>query len=109
MRDVRGARLRERARRNRRRTESRVAVQSRIVLEPSAQEVVDLTSTHPFIYELEPATARKVLDDLQAAPIDKLPVDDEWITVPSPAGDARVRIVRPVGAASPLPVIVYMH
>ena len=50
-----------------------MAVQSRIVLEPSAQGIVDATSMPPFIYELEPAAARKVLDDLQAAPIDKLP------------------------------------
>ena len=62
---------------------SAMAVQSRIVLEPSAQDVVDATSTPPFLYELEPAAARKVLEDLQAAPIDKLPVEEEWITVPA--------------------------
>ena len=86
-----------------------MAVQSRIVLEPSAQAVVDATSEPPFIYELEPTAARKVLIDLQAARIDKLPVDDEWITVPSDFGDVRVRIVRPAGASAVLPVIVYMH
>lgn len=36
-------------------------------------------------------------------------MDEEWITVPSPAGDARVRIIKPQGATGPLPVIVYMH
>ena len=86
-----------------------MAVQSRIVLEPSAQGIVDATSTPPFLYELEPAAARKVLDDLQAAPIDKLPVDEEWITVPAAVGDVRVRIVKPVGSPGTLPVIVYMH
>jgi acetyl esterase len=86
-----------------------MTVQSRVVLEPSAQAVVDATSTPPFIYELEPSEARKVLDDLQAAPIDKLPVDEEWITIPSDFGDARVRIVRPVDSSATLPVIVYMH
>jgi acetyl esterase len=50
-----------------------------------------------------------VLDDLQAAPIDKLPVDEEWITVPADVGDARVRIIKPVGSSGILPVIVYMH
>jgi acetyl esterase/lipase len=79
------------------------------VLEPSAQAIVDATSTPPFIFELEPSEARKVLDDLQAAPIDKLPVDEEWITIPSNFGDARVRIVRPVDSSATLPVIVYMH
>jgi acetyl esterase/lipase len=79
------------------------------VLEPSAQGIVDATSTPPFLYELEPAAARKVLEDLQAAPIDKLPVDEEWVTVPAAVGDVRVRIVRPVDAAEVLPVVVYMH
>ena len=86
-----------------------MAVQSRIVLEPSAQAIVDATSQPPFLYELEPAAARKVLDDLQAAPIDKLPVQEEWITVPAAVGDARVRIIKPVDSAGTLPVIVYMH
>jgi acetyl esterase len=86
-----------------------MSVQSRVVLEPSAQEIVDATSTPPFIYELEPVAARKVLDDLQAAPVDKLPIEEEWITVPADVGDARVRIIRPVGRSGTLPVIVYMH
>jgi acetyl esterase/lipase len=86
-----------------------MAVQSRVILEPSAQEVVDITSTPPFLYELGPEGARKVLNDLQAKPVDKLPVDEEWITVPADVGDARVRIVKPQGATGPLPVIVYMH
>jgi acetyl esterase len=86
-----------------------MAVQSRIVLEPSAQGVVDATSTPPFIYELEPPAARKVLEDLQAGPIEKLPVEEEWITVPADVGDARVRIVKPVGSSGMLPVVVYLH
>lgn len=86
-----------------------MAVQSRVILEPSAQEVVDITSTPPFLYELGPVGARKVLNDLQAKPVDKLPVEEEWITVPADVGDARVRIVKPRGATGPLPVIVYMH
>jgi acetyl esterase len=86
-----------------------MSVQSRIVLEPSAQAIVDATSTPPFLYELEPVAARKVLDDLQAAPVEKLPVEEEWITVPAEVGDARVRIVKPVESSGTLPVIVYMH
>jgi acetyl esterase len=86
-----------------------MTVQSRVVLEPSAQGIVDATSTPPFLYELEPAAARKVLEDLQAQPIDKLPVEEEWVTVPAGVGDVRVRIVRPVDAPGMLPVIVYMH
>src|ERR1700757_103478 len=82
---------------------------STIVLEPAAQQVADAFSKPPFLYAMTPADARKVLEDAQSAPVSKLPVDEEWITVPSPAGDARVRIVKPQGAAGMLPVIVYMH
>jgi acetyl esterase/lipase len=70
---------------------------------------VDATSSPPFIYELSPEAARKVLDDVQAAPIDKLPVDERWITVPADVGDVRVRIVRPPDADGMLPAILYMH
>ncbi|MFF7467536.1 alpha/beta hydrolase fold domain-containing protein [Streptomyces sp. NPDC008092] len=82
---------------------------SSIVLEPEARALAEATSHHPFLYELDPTAARKVLDDLQAAPIDKLPVDEEWITVPAAVGDVRVRIVKPQGATGMLPVVLYMH
>src|SRR5437763_16408205 len=84
-------------------------VQTKIVLEPAAQELADATSKPPFLYELDYPDARKVLEDLQAAPVEKLPVDEEWITAPSPLGDARVRIIKPQDAKDHLPVIVYMH
>ncbi|HKA68726.1 MAG TPA: alpha/beta hydrolase [Actinomycetes bacterium] len=80
-----------------------------VVLEQASQEFVDATSTPPFIYELTPAAARKVLDDVQAGPIDKLPVQERWITVPAEVGDVRVRIVRPPDATQTLPAILYMH
>src|ERR1039458_10535054 len=86
-----------------------MSVQTQIVLESAAQEVADATSTPPFLYELGYPGARKVLDDLQAAPVEKLPIDEEWITVPAAVGDARVRIIKPQGAQGTLPVIVYMH
>ncbi len=86
-----------------------MAVQSHVVLEPSAQDVVDATSTHPFLYELEPAEARKVLEDLQSGTVEKLPVEEEWITVPASVGDAKVRIIKPTGVDGLLPIIVYMH
>jgi acetyl esterase/lipase len=80
-----------------------------VVLEPAAQQFADATSQPPFLYELGPEKARRVLDDLQAEPIEKLDVDSEWITVPAEVGDVRVRIVRPRGSAPPLPVVLYMH
>ena len=80
-----------------------------VVLEAASQQFVEATSTPPFIYELTPDGARKVLDDVQAAPIDKLPVDERWLTVPAEVGDVRVRIVRPPDTQGALPAILYMH
>ncbi len=85
------------------------AVGQRVVLEPAAQDLTEATADPRGLVDLGPQGARKVLDDLQAAPVDKLPVDEEWVTVPAAVGDVRVRIVQPRGAASVLPVVVYMH
>jgi acetyl esterase len=86
-----------------------MSVKTPVVLEPAAQQFADATAQPPFLYELTPGEARKVLDNVQAAPIDKLPVDDRWITVPCDFGDVRVRIVRPAGVEGTLPVVLYMH
>jgi acetyl esterase len=82
---------------------------SRHVLEPAAQQFADATSKPPFVYELGPERARKVLDDIQSAPIDMPDVDDKWITVPAEVGEVRVRIVKPAGSSGVLPVILYVH
>jgi acetyl esterase len=88
---------------------SETMTRSPVVLESASQEFVEATSKPPFLYELTPAEARKVLDDVQAAPIDKIAVEELWITVPAEVGDVRVRIVRPPDAEGTLPVILYMH
>jgi acetyl esterase len=80
-----------------------------VVLEPAAQAFVEATAKPPFLYELTPDEARAVLDDVQAAPIEKLPVQERWITVPAEVGDVRVRIVRPNDAVGTLPAVLYMH
>ena len=86
-----------------------VITNGRVVLEPASQQFVEATAQPPFLYDLEPAEARKVLDDVQAAPVDLLPVDEQWITVPAEVGDVRVRIVKPQGARGTLPVVLYVH
>src|SRR3954463_8302150 len=83
--------------------------QNIVVLEPASHALAEATAGPPFLYELSPAEARAVVDELQAAPIDKLPVADRWITVVADVGDVRVRIVRPADAIGTLPVILYMH
>jgi acetyl esterase len=80
------------------------------VLEPAARQIADATAQPPFLPDLGPEAARKVLDDIQAAPIDKPEIDEKWITVPADVGDVRVRIVKPVGAAGlELPTVLYVH
>jgi acetyl esterase/lipase len=80
-----------------------------IVLEEAAQAFAEATAHPPFLYELTPDEARKVLDDVQAAPIEKLPIDEQWVTVRCDFGDVKVRLIRPAGAEGTLPVILYMH
>ncbi|MDH6553753.1 acetyl esterase [Streptomyces sp. SAI-208] len=80
-----------------------------IVLEPAAQDFADATAKPPLLYELGVEGARKLLDDVQAQPVEKPDVDEKWITVPAEVGDVRVRILKPVGSSGPLPVILYVH
>jgi acetyl esterase/lipase len=80
-----------------------------VILEPAARKLADASARPPFLYQLGPEGARKVLDDIQAAPIAKPDVDEKWVTVPAEAGDVKVRIVRPAGATGKLPAILYMH
>jgi acetyl esterase len=82
---------------------------SDIILEPAAREFADATAKPPQLYELGVEGARKLLDDVQAQPIEKLDVDEKWITVPAQVGDVRARIVKPVGSSGVLPVILYVH
>ena len=63
-----------------------ISTRPRVVLEPASRAFVEATSTPPFIYELAPAEARKVLDDVQADPIEKPRVDERWITVSADVG-----------------------
>jgi acetyl esterase len=79
------------------------------VLEPAAQRVLEAMSGAPPLHELDYADARKLVDDIQAAPLEKPHVDEEWVTVPAAVGDVRLRIVRPQGADGSLPVILYLH
>jgi acetyl esterase/lipase len=78
-------------------------------LQPEAQAFADLASRPPFLTDLGVDGARKLLDDVQAAPIEKPDVDEEWLTVAASVGDVRIRIVKPVDAADLLPVVLYVH
>ncbi|MEU4426432.1 alpha/beta hydrolase [Actinoplanes sp. NPDC024001] len=82
---------------------------SEIVLEPAAQEFAEAAGKPPYLHQLTPVEARKVLDGVQAGVTGLPEVDEKWITVAAPVGDVRVRIVKPAGATGPLPAVLYIH
>lgn len=82
---------------------------TRHTVELAAQMIAEATSKSPFVYELGLDGARKVLDDIQAAPVNKLYVEEKWITVPAEADDVAVRIVKPGGAVEALPAVLYVY
>src|SRR5277367_3900841 len=79
------------------------------VLEATMRGVAPATSKPPFLYEMGPEAARNLLEGMQAAPIDMPSLDERWVEVECPAGDVRVRIVRPAGLEGLLPAVLYMH
>lgn len=79
------------------------------VLQPEARAFAEAAAAPPTLVERGVDGARALLDDVQAAAVDKPDVDEEWITVPVSVGDVRVRIVRPIDTAATLPVILYVH
>jgi acetyl esterase len=76
------------------------------VLEPAAQAFADATAQPPFLFQLDPADGRKLVDEVQTTDYPKPPVDEEWITV---ADGTKARIVKPAGTTGELPVILYIH
>lgn len=80
-----------------------------IQLEPEAQKFVDLTAKPPFIFDLAPEVARKMVDELQSSPLDKPAAAIEDRTISVGTSQVSVRIVRPAATSANLPVIVYLH
>jgi acetyl esterase/lipase len=76
------------------------------VLEPAAQAFADATAQPPFLFQLDPADGRKLVDEVQTTDYPKLPVDEQWITA---ADGTKARIVKPAGTTGELPVILYIH
>jgi len=79
------------------------------VLEPAAQAFADATAKPPFLFQLPPADGRKAVDEVQSGAIAQPDIDEEWISIPSPAGEVHVRIVKPAGSVGTLPVLLYIH
>src|SRR6266852_4824921 len=83
---------------------------NRIQLEPEAQAFTEAAASSPWLSTLGPHQGRLALDEAQAGPVSKLPVDMEDLTIAdSPSAQVSLRILRPQHAQTPLPVIVYIH
>ncbi|HEV8717102.1 MAG TPA: alpha/beta hydrolase [Candidatus Binatia bacterium] len=79
-------------------------------LEPEAQEFAKATANPPYLFDLGPEKGRAVVDEVQAGPVSKPPVEIEDRTIAGgPSGRVSIRILRPQNAPAPLPVIVYIH
>ncbi|MCF7553532.1 alpha/beta hydrolase [Pseudonocardia sp. WMMC193] len=81
------------------------------VLEPAAQDFADATSKPPFLYDLGPVEGRKTVDQVQAGDgVSRPDAEVTDLTVPGgPSGEVSIRILKPVGATGPLPVVFYTH
>jgi acetyl esterase len=82
------------------------------VLEPKTDQFIKELSAlkAPPLYKLSILEARKLLDDLQSKPVEKLPVLIEDVTIPDGKnGKISLRIVRPPNTNGKLPVIMYFH
>lgn len=81
-----------------------------LILDPLVQSFLNSLQGGTPLYTLTPVEARKVLDTLQAKPVQKLPADIEDLTIPGgPKGDISLRIVRPQGRKEKLPVVLFIH
>jgi acetyl esterase/lipase len=78
-------------------------------LDKSAADLVALISQGPALTELPLAEARKAVDAAQAGPIDMPDVEESWLTVAVEVGEVQVLLIKPRGASSELPVVLYMH
>ncbi|MEU9476488.1 alpha/beta hydrolase [Streptomyces sp. NPDC048191] len=80
------------------------------VLEPAAAAFAEATANPPYLFDLGPVEGRKAVNEVQSGDIAKPEIAEEWVTVQGgPTGTVRARIVRPVGAAGRLPVVLYIH
>jgi acetyl esterase len=89
-----------------------MTVAEHLVLDPTTQAFVGSLAAQKGkpIYELSYKDARKVLEDLQAKPVTKLPADIEDKVLPvGPTGEVSVRIFRPQNSKGRLPTVMYFH
>ncbi|MGC0318358.1 alpha/beta hydrolase [Kitasatospora acidiphila] len=82
-----------------------------LVLESALQDLVDARARRPATGG-EGGGLYEELPDLSSLPLADGPQDTtaEWFALPGgPTGPVRVQVVRPVGAAEPTPVVLFLH
>ncbi len=85
---------------------------SKQILDPIIQKFVDALAKQGGkpLYTLSAKDARNVLEQAQAGPVATLPADIEDRTISEgSSGPVNIRIIRPKGNTSSLPVIIFMH
>jgi len=83
---------------------------SEIRLESETQAFAEAAAKPPLLFTLGPQKGRIALEEAQAGQVSTLPVDIEDRTIADgPSEQVALRILRPLRAQAPLPVIVYLH
>ncbi len=67
-------------------------------LEKSAKELTEALAKAPPLNGIPLGDLRKAVEAAQSAPIAMPDVDESWVTVSSPIGEFKVRVVRPKGS-----------
>jgi acetyl esterase/lipase len=81
-----------------------------VMLEPAAKAFAEANSSPPYLFELGPEQGRAALHEAQSGSTGRPDAEITDLTIPNgPHGDVAVRIVKPVGARSPLPVVLFIH
>jgi len=89
-----------------------MTLQTKPILEPKTQAFIDAISAQGGkpMYELSYTDARKLLEDVQAGDVEKLPADVEEMVLPvGPTGEVSITIYRPKNDKGSLPAVMYFH
>ena len=79
-------------------------------LELHTQQFIDSLAGAPPIYTLSPPDARAVLTRAQCIPVGRPSAQIDDMSWPvGPTGSVPIRVIRPVGGAEVLPVVMYFH
>ncbi|GAA5088336.1 acetyl esterase/lipase [Thermocatellispora tengchongensis] len=83
---------------------------SDLVLDALVQRLLDASAAPPYLHQLGPLDGRQALLEIQGHAHEDLGVDAEYAVAPvGPSGLTGFWIFRPVCAAGPLPLVVYLH